>query len=369
LGKVQHHTRLQGRRRLDARTVVDHEKLTYLVEQGQDTAVVKAQRSEVLDAITTSLNTLKLQYRNILTLRCFEQLSYAEIAAVTGSTELQARLLFFRAKRALQRKLSHRGIKRDTLLSALTLFGTLTALRTQGASAGTIVTSEALKTGALAGAIGIITTNTVLTGTAVLALGLAVAPLGRNPARTNKATPSNYLVTVPDSVNTDRVFPPWIIEAHDPDNSGWFGLFTQRGNAFARRAPLDPEMLIRRRWEGCCLLLPEGHWMTFGLPRMIVDAGDGSIDICCFCLNTGPDPSIFLTDGKTQEIQLHNVQVYPLNEQKHRLDIDLEGLQVPFRPTAVRIEGHGPASGDHTALYRLEVRIAPPDSEKLNIKN
>jgi len=40
----------------------------------------------MIEAVTQSLNTLKLTYRSVLILRCFDQRSYAEIAVVTGGT-------------------------------------------------------------------------------------------------------------------------------------------------------------------------------------------------------------------------------------------------------------------------------------------
>ena len=361
LGKLQHHHRLQGQRRVDHNTVVDHEELKHLVDRRQDTVIIKAQRREMMAVITQSLNTLKLTYRCVLTLRCLEQLSYAEIAAVTGGTEMQARLLFFRAKKALQRKLYRRGIKKDSLLTALSLFGLLTALRTKSASAATATTVSAgvLKTGSCAAAIGTVTTPIGTIAAAVI-LGLAVGPLnlgGLRHRRVSEATELSSIITVPAHINTDMLPPRRIVDTYDPDGNGWRGLFPRRDNEFARSAPLAPESLIRQQWRHCSVFLPEGHWMAFGFSSTLVNAQ--GTDIRCLCLNTGHYPTLFLTDGQNQMLRLENPTITHLSNWRHQLDFDLAGLQLPFRPVAIRVEGHGKANGDQVVLYQLIARVHP----------
>jgi RNA polymerase sigma-70 factor (ECF subfamily) len=48
---------------------------------------------------------LKPEYREILTLREFEQLTYAEIANITGDSESSVKSRLFKARRALADKL------------------------------------------------------------------------------------------------------------------------------------------------------------------------------------------------------------------------------------------------------------------------
>jgi len=358
LGKLQHHHRLQGQNRLDHNTVVDHEELKHLVDRNQDTVIIKAQRREMAEAVTQSLNTLKLTYRSVLILRCFEQLSYAEIASVTGRTEMQARLCFFRAKKALQRKLSRRGINRDSLLTALSLFGTLTALRAKNASAAT-VSAGVLETGTCATVLGMALTPIGLVAMAALVFSLAVGPFDLGPMGAKETSTLSSIITVAPHINTDMIPPARIADAHDPDENGWMGLFPQGNNEFARSASLDPELLIRRQWRNCSVLLPEGHWLSFGFPSPLVN--DRGRDIRCLCLNTGHYTTLFLTDGQTQAHRLDNPKITRLTNWKHQLDFDLAGLRLPFSPVAIRVEGHGSANGDKVVLCELIARVNPVD--------
>jgi len=72
-------------------------------------------RKELSQVVVDAMARLRLSYRNVLTLRCYEQMSYAEIAALMGCKELRARVLFFRAKHSLGRQLSQRGFGKGAL--------------------------------------------------------------------------------------------------------------------------------------------------------------------------------------------------------------------------------------------------------------
>ena len=64
--------------------------------------LVSAERSEVVNRL---LDSLKHQYREVLVLLVYENMSYAEIAAVTGSTESSVKSRIFRARKAMVEKL------------------------------------------------------------------------------------------------------------------------------------------------------------------------------------------------------------------------------------------------------------------------
>ena len=75
-----------------------------LLEHVSDTAAgpgQQAERNETVDAVTAAISTLPLAQRTVIVLHHFEGLSYAEVAAVTGSTEPAVRSHLFRARRAL----------------------------------------------------------------------------------------------------------------------------------------------------------------------------------------------------------------------------------------------------------------------------
>ena len=82
---------------------------------------------EVTHAVVRAMESLRLNYRSVLALRCFDDLSYAQIAQVMGGTQVRARLLFFRAKKSLRHELARNGLGRMHLVSGLTVFGAVTA--------------------------------------------------------------------------------------------------------------------------------------------------------------------------------------------------------------------------------------------------
>jgi RNA polymerase sigma-70 factor (ECF subfamily) len=65
----------------------------------------RAERNFAVDAVTDALLALPFSQRAVVVLHHFEGLSYAEVAAVTGSTEPAVRSHLFRARRALSKKL------------------------------------------------------------------------------------------------------------------------------------------------------------------------------------------------------------------------------------------------------------------------
>ncbi len=177
-GKFQHYIRPQGHQRIVQKTVVDHEALSQLVDDTKRaSALEQAERSELLEAICKSLGTLEARHKNVLVLRCFERLSYAEIASVMGGSEVQARVLFFHAKHALRRHLHNRGYGRQYFLTSLWLFGLITAMRPKSLSAAITVTSSLSKTGTVAATIGAIATKWGLVRVAVVTIALVVGTL------------------------------------------------------------------------------------------------------------------------------------------------------------------------------------------------
>lgn len=60
---------------------------------------------EVTCVVRSALMQLKVEYREVLVLREYEQLSYAEIAALTGDTQSSVKSRIFKARRTLMEKL------------------------------------------------------------------------------------------------------------------------------------------------------------------------------------------------------------------------------------------------------------------------
>ncbi|MBE0537566.1 MAG: RNA polymerase sigma factor [Phycisphaerae bacterium] len=109
--------------------------------------------AELKQIIFSAMNHIEPRHRAVLTMRCYDEMSYKEIAERMGTRELTARALFFRAKSALAKQLSRRGLGRGSLLTALVLFGKMTAA-SEAAAAQVAVTAATLKVGIAAGVVG-----------------------------------------------------------------------------------------------------------------------------------------------------------------------------------------------------------------------
>jgi RNA polymerase sigma-70 factor (ECF subfamily) len=114
---------------------------------GEQEGIEKILSRELRQIVSTAMRQLKTEYRAILTMRCYDEMAYSEIAESMGCSEFAAKMLFLRAKRSLQRQLSRRGLGKGALLTALVLFGKMTA-PSEAAAAKVAVTAGSLKVGA-----------------------------------------------------------------------------------------------------------------------------------------------------------------------------------------------------------------------------
>jgi RNA polymerase sigma factor (sigma-70 family) len=127
LGKIQHHNReLKSKRGLE-RSEEEQMRIHHQATADFNDGLTELLRKELSDAVFRAMKRLKLKYRNILLLRCFENLEYEEIAEVLNISELQSRVLFFRAKTSLRKQLASDGLGSRYFLLALALFGLATA--------------------------------------------------------------------------------------------------------------------------------------------------------------------------------------------------------------------------------------------------
>ncbi|UCC22515.1 MAG: RNA polymerase sigma factor, partial [Planctomycetota bacterium] len=133
--------------------------------------------AELKQVVSSAMRTLTTRHRAVLAMRCYDDMSYSEIGEAMGCSEFAARMLFCRAKGALQKQLSQRGLGRGALLTALAVFGKLTA-DSEAAAAGVSVTSATVKVGAAAGAAVLATSKAVIVPVVTagaLAVGTMVA--------------------------------------------------------------------------------------------------------------------------------------------------------------------------------------------------
>jgi RNA polymerase sigma-70 factor (ECF subfamily) len=167
LGKVQHHFRDRSRQRSIVLRVASG-----LLGQAKDenlTGLEYVTRVELSEAVLKAMDKLKIEYRSVLILRCFENLSYAEIAQALDCKELRARVLFFRAKKSLGRHLSQGGFGKECLLAGLVLFRILTK-PSEVSSATTLVSASVLDVDAFAAIISLASSKVGLLATSLVTL-------------------------------------------------------------------------------------------------------------------------------------------------------------------------------------------------------
>ncbi|MBP8303998.1 MAG: sigma-70 family RNA polymerase sigma factor [Phycisphaerae bacterium] len=133
---------------------------------------------EIKEVVSAAMKSLKTSHRAVLVMRCYDGLSYAEIAQAMGCTEFGGRMLFLRAKKALERQLARNGLKRGSLLGALVLFGQMTA-PSEAVAAQVTVGAAAVDVGLAATLAGLATSKAAVVSLAAagaVSLGVTVGP-------------------------------------------------------------------------------------------------------------------------------------------------------------------------------------------------
>jgi hypothetical protein len=135
---------------------------------------------ELKQIVFKAMRQLKTEHRTVLTLRCYEEMEYSQIAESMRCSEFAAQMLFYRAKKALKKQLARQGLGKGSLLMALVLFGKMTA-PTEAAVGQVVVTAASIKVGVGAALLGMAASKTAvvsLTTAGVLAVGTIVATSG-----------------------------------------------------------------------------------------------------------------------------------------------------------------------------------------------
>lgn len=180
--KIRRHYSLTGRRKMQPLSSMPEEPAT----GDQEETVAQAVTRELRQIVMMCMQKLDPRHRAILTMRCYDRLSYAQIAEHLSCTEFGARALFYRAKKSLAKQLCAHGLGKGACAMALTLFGKMTA-PTKAAAASVQVTEATLGVGgaaALAGALtgkaalvslsaGLLTAGAVMTPRLLPASGLS----------------------------------------------------------------------------------------------------------------------------------------------------------------------------------------------------
>ena len=128
-------------------SAIDKENMLKRARDNCNEGLENLVKEELSEAICDAISKLRISQRDILALRCYEQLSYKEIAEIMDCSELRARVLLSRAKSNLKRNLINKGFNKTMLLTAICLFGIITA-PAKASSAGTTITTVTAATAA-----------------------------------------------------------------------------------------------------------------------------------------------------------------------------------------------------------------------------
>lgn len=160
-------------------SILDISEAKYMAAQnGEREGLENLVGQELKQIVSLAMLSLKHRYQMILTLRCYEEMKYSEIADIMECSEFNARMLFVRAKRALAKQLSRRGFGKGSLLMALTLFGQMTA-PSEAAAAQISVTAATTKVGVTASVAAMAASKATVVSLAtagVLAVGTMAIP-------------------------------------------------------------------------------------------------------------------------------------------------------------------------------------------------
>jgi len=284
--KVSHQFRNQGNRRLQNKMNTDSRFLRQISARGPSGSQALI-RKELTTAVYEAMDSIKLGYRNILTLRCFQNLSYAEIATINGGTELQARLLFFRAKCSLRHQLASRGFKKKTqFLPALTLFAALTSSQSKAATA-TLVKAATLNVSAGTMALGLATTKVgvgvIVITTACIIGGAASLDTSTPKSDVPMAAPiqlKNLDKTLLDRLRSSNFQRPASIgKSNNLDGNGF--PWADRSLKGPSKLRIDmPDLLIRKsEQDRRAVVLADGRWIVFHFQNPIIDGPGADIII------------------------------------------------------------------------------------------
>ena len=359
LGKVQHHFRHQGAKRTEHRTRVNSEILETMSAKRRTGPAATLWRKETVELILAAMGALKLEYRTVLTLRCLEDQSYAEIAALVGGSQMRAKMSFYRARTALKKQLARKGLSRPHFLGAITVFAAMTSESARSASAIPAVTAASAKATVSGAVLAAVLTKTALIGVAiVLTLTGTVAivtssgnrpgPIGRFAViwdGPGQPTLDNNMIFM------DYVFLREIAASHNPDQDNWrFNLPGQPGVQFIA----DP----RDKPKNAMLILEQDHWVEYRIRSTFLDRPGPEIGL--FILKSSIPPSVYLTDGD-QRLQEVSVTHYRGGNAPDLmvLGYDLSNIEIGFKVLGIRIVGNdneGPHGG--CVIINLTVSLA-----------
>jgi len=347
LGKIQHHYRAQGNKRILDRTTFDTEFLAEVVATGAAGPQQRLLHREGLDRVWAAMSDLKTEYRTVLTLRCVEGLSYAQIAHILGGTQIRVRMLYQRAKGALKRQLVQQGLSRSYFAEVMAAFAVATALPAMqtAASKGAALKSfdAVLRTTTRQGTIAKLVAAVVVTAGGLLFVTVVTSKAPAS-SRTANAPPSPVFdaflgARVYDDPASGFVSVDEVLRARNTSSKGWM--------CFEIENPAKPAVLVHipELISGFhMLVLPEGSFIEYHLPEHLADTE--GIDVAVMFFVWGREPQILFVDQTGAELEL-NVSTYQSHPSGFRIHgFDIAGLSHPLKALRVTgLDNAGPHGG------------------------
>lgn len=139
-------------------------------------AVADAISREIRQIVLSAMRRLPLEHRLILNMRCYEEMSFTEIAEALDCRKFKARALFAKAKRTLGKNLARSGLGKGSLLGALVIYGKMTAT-SEASGMATSVTAASLHAGVLPTLAAVTTARAAMVALATVGVSAAAVSL------------------------------------------------------------------------------------------------------------------------------------------------------------------------------------------------
>ena len=146
-----------------SRVVSLQDGLLESVVTNENSVEARLMSKELGHAVMEAVATLKPRHRQIVSLRCFEDMSFKEISQIEQTREVYARILFYKALEKLRIALRKQGFRKASLVLALTMFGRLTATSKAAAIATSVKAATVTGAGVAKGVIAAKILKTVST--------------------------------------------------------------------------------------------------------------------------------------------------------------------------------------------------------------
>jgi len=204
LSKIFIHHRVERQRKNMHKTMANMSN----AKEDKETAIANMISEELREVVFSAMYELKPKHRAIINMRCYDEMSYSDIADTLGCSKLAAQMLFYRAKKSLKKQLARNGFGKGSMLMALVLFGKLTAPN-EVAAAQITVTAATMKVGTAA-SVGAI----VASKTAIVSLAAGALTVGTMAVTTGSGGGVSEYVEKPAGSSYSNVMPQEV-EAHN----------------------------------------------------------------------------------------------------------------------------------------------------------